>query len=57
MSEKFTEEQYQEIVKITFYVNTTELKKLISKANKQTNELKKTILEIEKYEIRVRVPE
>ncbi|MBU6001301.1 hypothetical protein [Leuconostoc mesenteroides] len=43
--------------KIAISANTTELKKLISKANKQTDELKKTLSEIERYKIIVRVPE
>lgn len=43
--------------KITVSANTNELKKLIRKANKQTNELKKTLSEIERYKIIVQVPE
>lgn len=43
--------------KIVISANTTELKKLISNANKQTDELKKTLSEIERYKIIVRVPE
>jgi len=43
--------------KIAITANMTELKKLISKANKQTDELKKTLLEIERFKIIVRVPE